>query len=515
MADQQMANSNRSMSAALGIEAKDVGGSRSRYVGLALVFIVLFTIAGFSLICGRTLLDMRRSEWETARQVSANIATTIDADINRNIELYDLSLRAVASNIVLPEVQTISKSLRHLVLFDLAATAKHFGAIKVYSPSGDVVDDSTILDHWTENSADADYFKVHLQNAGPDLFISDPAQDARGEYAIYLSRRISKPDGSFGGVVAGSIKISYFYDLLRRLDTKSEESFSLMNRRGIVVMRVPFDMDYIGKDLSRAASTNLALKGGSKTWLESVSAVDQIERLFVWEEGKSPLFLITGRSLKQIYANWLDEAKSITAAMVALILIMIALTMFLLREMKQTLRLQLRLAEMALTDGLTGLVNRRRFDHVIENEWDRARRDRKVVSVLMIDADNFKQYNDNFGHQAGDQLLIAIAQCIMNNVRRAGDCAARYGGEEFAVVLPGVNAQQATVIAERIRIAVTGIRCEGSAASVSIGVASFVPDSLKSTADLIVSADKALYLAKADGKNCTKIYGEKTLKLVG
>jgi diguanylate cyclase (GGDEF)-like protein len=498
----------------LNIVANDLNRMGSRYTGTALKIVVILTVAGFCLITGRTLLDMRRSEWETARQVSANIAATINADISRNIELYDLSLRAVASNIVLPEVQTISKSLRHLVLFDRAATAKHFGPIKVYNVNGDVVDDSTILDHWTENSANADYFKVHIQNDSPDLYISDPVRDARSEYAIYLSRRINKPDGSFGGVVAGSIKVSYFHDLFRRLDTKSEDSFTLVNRRGIVVMRIPFDIEFLGRDLSRAPSTSRALKGNS-TWLESVSAVDQIERLFVWEDGKSPIFLIAGRSLQQIYANWLSEAKSIIAAVVALNLIMIAVTMFLLREMKQTMRLQKRLAELALTDGLTGLVNRRHFDQLIKSEWDRALRDRTIVSVLMIDADNFKKYNDQFGHQAGDQLLIAIAQCIANNVRRAGDCAARYGGEEFSVILPGTNAQHASVIAERIRIAVTEVRCDGAAASVSIGVASFVPDSLKSSADLIDLADKALYFAKANGKNCTKNYGEKSLKLVG
>ena len=279
-------------------------------------------------------------------------------------------------------------------------------------------------------------------------------------------------------------------------------------------MRIPFEMDYIGKNLSRGVGVSKALKADSG-WYERVSEVDQIDRLYVWEAGKHPLFVIAGRSLNQIYANWLDEAKAIIAAMVALILMMVALTAFLLREMKQTSRLQVRLAEMAMTDGLTGLANRRYFDQTIAAEWYRALRQRTVISVLMIDADDFKKYNDQFGHQAGDQLLGGIAQCISENVRRAGDCGARYGGEEFSVVLPGANAQQASAIAERIRNAVMGIPLDKAAASVSIGVASIIPSSTTSFEDLIISADKALYLAKANGKNRTIIYGESALKLVG
>ncbi|MFX7548710.1 GGDEF domain-containing protein, partial [Acinetobacter baumannii] len=91
----------------------------------------------------------------------------------------------------------------------------------------------------------------------------------------------------------------------------------------------------------------------------------------------------------------------------------------------------------------TGLRNRRKFDQVIDTEWRRAMRQKTQVALLMIDADHFKAYNDTFGHQAGDQVLVGIAICISDSVRRAGDCAARYGGEEFAVLLPNISATEA------------------------------------------------------------------------
>ena len=123
----------------------------------------------------------------------------------------------------------------------------------------------------------------------------------------------------------------------------------------------------------------------------------------------------------------------------------------------------------------------------------------------MIDADNFKAYNDLFGHQAGDQALLAIASCISAAVRRAGDCGARYGGEEFAMLLPGMAADDAEKFAERIRIQVEGLPSKGATITVSIGVASVIPVGALSVTDFIGAADAALYEAKAMGRNRTRL----------
>ena len=100
------------------------------------------TVIGFSTICASVMLDMRRGEEELARQTLENLAAGIDADISRNIELYDLSLRAVASNLVMPEIKGVSKEIQHLILFDHAATAKHFGAIQVFDAQGRLTHDA-------------------------------------------------------------------------------------------------------------------------------------------------------------------------------------------------------------------------------------------------------------------------------------------------------------------------------------------------------------------------------------
>jgi diguanylate cyclase (GGDEF)-like protein len=119
----------------------------------------------------------------------------------------------------------------------------------------------------------------------------------------------------------------------------------------------------------------------------------------------------------------------------------------------------------------------------------------------MIDADHFKAYNDTYGHQAGDQVLVGIAICISDAVRRAGDCPARYGGEEFAVLLPGLSALEAFTVAEIIRLKVEQWSAEPGVTTVSVGVASMTPSAQLNWSDLIEAADKALYAAKANGRN--------------
>src|SRR6202166_2814124 len=132
------------------------------------------TVIGFSAICASVMLDMRRGEEALARQSLENLASSIDADISRNIEVYDLSLRAVASSMVLPDLEEVSKPIRHLILFDHAATAKHFGAIQVFDAQGRLTIDSSTLDPVQEDRSDEDFFKVHRDQPDAGLFISRP-----------------------------------------------------------------------------------------------------------------------------------------------------------------------------------------------------------------------------------------------------------------------------------------------------------------------------------------------------
>jgi diguanylate cyclase (GGDEF)-like protein len=454
------------------------------------------TVIGFSAICASVMLDMRHGEEELARQTLDNLASGIDADISRNVELYDLSLRAVVSTMLMPEIKDVSKPIRHLILFDHAATAKHFGAIQVFDADGRLIIDASTLDPIEENRGDEEFFQVHYEHPDAGLFISRPMLH-RGAYAIVLSRRVTGADGSFLGVVAGSIRFSYFHDLFGRLNLGPDDTITVLRHDATVIMRTPFDLDVIGRSLAHVPGVMRALSEPSGSYT-GLGALDGVPRLLVWRDGARPLVVLVGKPWSSIFSLWRTEATRIGAIMLGLISFVLGVTMFLAREIGRRALAEGKLEELATTDALTGLKNRRKFDAVIDDEWRRAARQKTPLALLMIDADHFKSYNDTFGHQAGDQMLVGIAICITDSVRRAGDCASRYGGEEFAVLLPGLSALEALRVAETIRLKVQQWSDD---TTVSIGIASLTPAAAMESSVLVNAADKALYAAKANGRN--------------
>ncbi|HEX8161349.1 MAG TPA: diguanylate cyclase [Pyrinomonadaceae bacterium] len=170
---------------------------------------------------------------------------------------------------------------------------------------------------------------------------------------------------------------------------------------------------------------------------------------------------------------------------------------------------------LSITDALTGLLNRRYLEERLGEELERSKRHRFPMSFLMIDIDNFKEYNDSNGHQAGDVALEVTAQCLKSALR-SEDVASRYGGEEFSILLPQTSLAEAHVIAERIRRRVERTSFEhresqpGGAVTVSIGISSFAPK-VDTPEGIIGAADQALYLAKSRGKNRIEAYSPPAL----
>ncbi|MBX9455416.1 MAG: diguanylate cyclase [Rhizobium sp.] len=174
-------------------------------------------------------------------------------------------------------------------------------------------------------------------------------------------------------------------------------------------------------------------------------------------------------------------------------------------------RTNLRLLSLAATDGLTGLMNRRSFDEILDREFTSASSQGRSISLIMIDVDHFKPYNDRYGHQAGDDCLRFLAQILMSVCRTPSDIACRYGGEELAVILPDTSASAALIVARRLAESVRGLnlRHEGSSTgivTVSAGIATASPDQRMSPAALIRHADEALYAAKASGRDRVEVH---------
>lgn len=165
------------------------------------------------------------------------------------------------------------------------------------------------------------------------------------------------------------------------------------------------------------------------------------------------------------------------------------------------------LQRLASLDSLTGAANRRYFDAALEREWRRSMREGSTLSVVMIDIDLFKQFNDTYGHPAGDECIRRVADALAADLDRGGDLLARYGGEEFAALLPGTTLGGASFVAERMRAAVAalGLTHAGSprgSVTASFGVACGVAMPETAAETLLAAADRALYRAKAAGRNC-------------
>ena len=176
-----------------------------------------------------------------------------------------------------------------------------------------------------------------------------------------------------------------------------------------------------------------------------------------------------------------------------------------LRDMTEERAAQIALEQLATRDGLTGLANRRCFDDTLRAEWARAMRQHQPLSLLMVDVDNFKAYNDANGHLGGDECLKRIAGAVASEMR-ANDLVARYGGEEFAVILPNQSLKGAAIVAERIRSRVEQLQVpqehgRRARVTVSIGAATAIAATNTDPSQLVATADAALYRAKHMGRN--------------
>ncbi len=183
---------------------------------------------------------------------------------------------------------------------------------------------------------------------------------------------------------------------------------------------------------------------------------------------------------------------------------------YVMRDISERKALEDKLSALALTDGLTGLSNRRAFDRTLNREWKRTLREGSQISLLLLDVDRFKEFNDRYGHQAGDDCLRTIANAVSTSVRGT-DMVARYGGEEITVILPSTDTADAVKVAEKVRLTIESIRLShegntdsGGWVTVSIGVATALArqgGTIKMPESLLLAADNALYKAKHEGRN--------------
>ncbi len=276
-----------------------------------------------------------------------------------------------------------------------------------------------------------------------------------------------------------------------------EDRMVLRNQVLATLVPLPGDGSEIGQTFESILRRNLALGripdalGREEDWLR--------ERLARRGRQDGPLLQRTGED------SWINTYETVTPA--GYIVTARADVSDLMRKERELASANELLAELSATDGLTGIANRRRFDEALAQEWLRATRAGTSLSLLLIDIDHFKAYNDHYGHLAGDECLRCVAQILSDCLRRAGELVARYGGEEFALLLPGTELDDALALAQRCceRLREAAIDHDRSATerylTLSIGAATISPLPSQRPELLITAADGALYRAKHAGRN--------------
>lgn len=484
-------------------------------VGLSVV-----ATLGILIVSALTLDAMHDDAWHRAQRNAKNILLLIQQDAARNLELFDLALEAVGTGLSLPGLAELSPELRRAVLFERSTTANYLGTIRALDQDGRMVAESRPGSSAVSGYEHRDYFQHHRLVDDDKLFVSAPFTSSRtGELSVAISRRRSKPDGSFGGVVVGTLRLDYFRDLFSRLEIGPRDAISLVRLDGTLLMRQPFLPSEIGRSVASSPMFRnfVGVRSGS---FVAHATIDHVERAYTFTRvGDYPLVASVAMSVDDIYAAWMQRAMIIGPIVLGLCLLTTVLTGMLHRELRRRTAAEAHvtaanaeLSRLAVTDPLTGLANRRLFDAMLDREWRRCARTGCSVSLLMIDADSFKAYNDIYGHQAGDRVLKAVADRLVASIRPLQDLVCRVGGEEFAVLLPETGEARALQIAEAMRMSVENAaiahrgRPEGRV-TISIGVAQARPSYGATIPAFIEAADRALYESKAGGRNQVRSAG--------
>ena len=461
---------------------------------------------------GLMLFDLRQDAWDKADQTSRNLLQVLERDIARNVEMYDLSIRAAVDNLRTPGLGALSARMRQLILFDRAATARDMGVMLVLDENGDVVADIDAAPPRQGNYADREYFQVHKARDGLGLHVGRPIiSRLTGEPMLPFSRRIDKPDGSFGGVVLGSVKLSYFAHLFGEIDLGRRGAINLYLSDGTRLIRYPSEETDFGVNIAQAPTFRRFVREGRGSFI-GTSVRDGIERYYTFTRvGALPLILNVALATRDVEAEWRARALVIGSIVLALCGLTSALALLFGRELRRREAMQAELAALSRTDALTGLPNRRCFEERFARALETACHEAHPLALLIVDADHFKRYNDRYGHPVGDEVLKGLARRLSASVHRPQDLVSRIGGEEFAILLPDTDEAGALRIADRVHaevstLAVAAAGIGAGAVTVSIGLACRVPSRGRGTVtpDLYRMADSALYEAKAGGRDQTR-----------
>ena len=504
---------------------------RSAVLPLARVFVVLgcllLVLTDGWMIWKARQVQLRAAEVDASNLAQALSRQTADMMKKADIVLGDVLERVQVDGTSPENIQRLQKLMRHRVL-----EQPELHGLSLHGADGGWLASSFEQTLRQFNASDRAFFIHHLTPPFTrDLYIGAPMRSRiTGEWVIPLSKRAEDAQGRFLGVAVATLSVKFLAGFYATFDIGEHGLIELVHNDGTVLLITPFREEALGQSVAggKIFDELLEIHPVGTAMLDSI--FDGQQRLFGYRAVSAhPLVVVTGIAKEDILAGWRTDAVR-QLLVVGLMAVLLALFGFyLLRQIKRGQKTQVellatrdalralnqRLETQALEDELTRLANRRRFMRALEDEYARAIRHQRPLALIMFDVDYFKQYNDIYGHSAGDECLRTVAEVLRTGQKRPADLAARYGGEEFCLLLPETDADGAVQVAEQVRAGLEARALPHAGApwlrlSLSAGVNVCLPQpgdaAVQGGMALIEGADQALYAAKAAGRDQVMLF---------
>ena len=467
---------------------------RGRWLSWTIAF-ALFLSAALVGIEAWQMWHVRDASLRSAKFVTAGLAESLSQQIETTLKTADTVVGSLVQRVEVEGVSPETVTSLYGLMTSLAHALPAIHEMGLTDKDGNAIVKSLVPRPVGMNYSERDYFRYLKSHKTRDVFIGQPVRSKiDGSLNITVSRRVDDRNGDFGGVVVTSAGMDFYRKLFDSVRSQGGHSIAMISDDGMLLAASPATFG----DGELAALT-------AAHDIEYRSPVDGVDRVGSFKHlAHYPMTVLVSEDSSAVLHDWYSQLK-VHGAIVLCILAVIGVLGYRVDQANRAARFQ------ALRDGLTGLANRRCFDRTIDKELRRAARSGQPLALIMMEIDRFKEFNDHYGHPAGDASLCAISAAVQGALRRPADMAARYGGEEIAVLLPETDITGAVQIVEEMRAAVQAlaIRHEASPQGIvthSAGVACWRPGQPPTTAWLVEVADAALYAAKANGRNTFTVH---------